>query len=303
MNIASNGIRLHVADQGKGAPAIVFLHGWGASTRTWEHVIAALPPGYRTVAIDQRGWGSSDHPASGYSLAELADDTEGAIKALGLERYILVGHSFGGLVMQRFALEYPRDVAGVILLDPMRTDEWPPVNAARHATVARAQRFTAYGSNVARFGITRLAARSHFCRSARLSGFLIRLAGAKGEYLADRLNTEIGKMAPQVRPSIAAHWSAPRFYRGLLAHLSAVPATVTEMHQTDPIRAMPVVVVTPGSSIPIQDMSKFGPQSRQVIAENSQHWIHLDEPDIVLDAIRAMMAAAAAETTTVVGSR
>ena len=42
MNIASNGIRLHVADQGKGALAIVFLHGWGASTRTWEHVIAAL---------------------------------------------------------------------------------------------------------------------------------------------------------------------------------------------------------------------------------------------------------------------
>jgi pimeloyl-ACP methyl ester carboxylesterase len=55
MKIASNGIRLHVADQGKGALAIVFLHGWGASTRTWEHVIAALPRGYRTVAIDQRG--------------------------------------------------------------------------------------------------------------------------------------------------------------------------------------------------------------------------------------------------------
>ena len=73
MNIASNGIRLHVADQGKGALAIVFLHGWGASTRTWEHVIAALPPGYRTVAIDQRGWGSSEHPSSGYSLTELAE--------------------------------------------------------------------------------------------------------------------------------------------------------------------------------------------------------------------------------------
>ena len=116
MNIASNGIRLHVADQGKGALAIVFLHGWGASTRTWEHVIAALPPGYRTVAIDQRGWGSSDHPASGYSLAELADDTEGAIEALGLERYILVGHSMGGKTVQFLASRRPKGLAGLVLL-------------------------------------------------------------------------------------------------------------------------------------------------------------------------------------------
>jgi hypothetical protein len=80
MNITSNGICLHVSDRGQGSLAVVLLHGWGCSTRTWDHVIAALPPGYRTVAIDQRGWGSSEHPTGGYSLAELADDTEGAIK-------------------------------------------------------------------------------------------------------------------------------------------------------------------------------------------------------------------------------
>jgi pimeloyl-ACP methyl ester carboxylesterase len=95
MNITSNSICLHVADRGQGSLAIVLLHGWGCSTRTWDHVISALPPGYRTVAIDQRGWGSSEHPTGGYSLAKLADDTEGAIKALGLARYILVGHSMG----------------------------------------------------------------------------------------------------------------------------------------------------------------------------------------------------------------
>jgi pimeloyl-ACP methyl ester carboxylesterase len=118
MNIASNGIRLHVADQGKGALAIVFLHGWGASTRTWEHVIAALPPGYRTVAIDQRGWGSSEHPTSGYSLAELADDAEGVIEALGLKRYILVGHSMGGKTVQFLASRRPKGLAGLVLVAP-----------------------------------------------------------------------------------------------------------------------------------------------------------------------------------------
>src|SRR5271170_6160062 len=103
MNISSNGISLHVEDQGHGTLAWVFLHGWGASTRTWGRVISALPSGYRTVAIDQRGWGSSEHPSSGYSLTELADDAEGVIEALGLKRYMLVGHSMGGKTVQFLA--------------------------------------------------------------------------------------------------------------------------------------------------------------------------------------------------------
>jgi pimeloyl-ACP methyl ester carboxylesterase len=208
--------------------------------------------------------------------------------------YILVGHSFGGLVMQRFALDYPAETAGVLLLDPMRTDEWPPINAARHATVARAQRLTRIGLHCARFGITRLAVRSLLCRSAQFSGFLIRHAGSKGEYLAGRLNSEIGKMPPQVRPSIAAHWSAPRFYRGLLAHLNAVHATVVEMHETEPIRETPVVVVTPAGSSPIEDLSKYGPRSREMIAERSRHWVHLDDPDLVIRTILEMANEAAA---------
>src|SRR5271168_4401937 len=118
MNIASNGISIHVADSGQGALAVVFLHCWGGSTRTWDHVIAALPPGYRTVAVDQRGWGSSEHPTSGYSLAELADDTEGAIEALGLERYILVGHSMGGKTVQFLASRRPKGLAGLVLVAP-----------------------------------------------------------------------------------------------------------------------------------------------------------------------------------------
>src|SRR5271168_1309152 len=118
MNIASNGIRLHVEDQGEGVLALVFLHGWGGSARTWGHVIAALPPGYRTVALDQRGWGASEHPTSGNTLEELADDTQGAIEALGLERYILVGHSMAAKTVQFLASRRPKGLAGLVLLAP-----------------------------------------------------------------------------------------------------------------------------------------------------------------------------------------
>jgi pimeloyl-ACP methyl ester carboxylesterase len=118
MNIASNGISLHVEDQGQGTLALVFLHGWGSSTLTWGRVIAALPSGYRTVAIDQRGWGSSEHPSSGYSLTELADDTGGAIEVLGLDRYILVGHSMGGKTAQFLASRRPKGLVGLVLVAP-----------------------------------------------------------------------------------------------------------------------------------------------------------------------------------------
>ena len=196
--------------------------------------------------------------------------------------------------MQRFALDYPAATAGLILLDPMRTDEWPPVNQAAHARIVRAQRLTRVGCILARLGLTRLAARSHFCGSAKLSGYLIHLAGSQGAYLADRLNTEIGKMPPQVRPAIAAHWSAPRFYRGLYAHLSAVSGTVTEMLNVEPIRDMPVVVVTPRDATPA-DMQPYGSRGRQIIAAESQHWVHLDEPELVVRTILEMVEQAGAQ--------
>jgi pimeloyl-ACP methyl ester carboxylesterase len=118
MNIKSNGIHLHVSDNGQGKLAVVFLHCWGGSSRTWDRVRAALPPGYRTVAIDQRGWGSSDQPNSGYSVADLADDTAGVIEALGLQRYILVGHSMGGKTAQFLASRRPQGLVGLVLVAP-----------------------------------------------------------------------------------------------------------------------------------------------------------------------------------------
>ncbi len=98
MKVASNGLAIHVEEQGEGDLSLVFLHYWGGSSRTWKHVTAGLAPDFHTIAIDHRGWGESDAPASGYALADLAADAEGVVKALDLKRYILVGQSMGGKV-------------------------------------------------------------------------------------------------------------------------------------------------------------------------------------------------------------
>jgi len=118
MKIASNGVTLHVEDRGTGAPALVFLHYWGGSAGTWRHVTDILAPELRTIAVDQRGWGRSDKPQTGYDLASLAADAAGVIEALGLARYVLVGHSMGGKVAQHLASRRPPGLAGLVLVAP-----------------------------------------------------------------------------------------------------------------------------------------------------------------------------------------
>jgi pimeloyl-ACP methyl ester carboxylesterase len=118
MKIASNGTRINVEEQGSGDFALVFLHYWGGSSRTWGKVIAALPKSYRTIAIDHRGWGESDAPASGYGLADLADDARGVIEALEIKQYVLIGHSMGGKVAQLMASRRPKGLAGLVLVAP-----------------------------------------------------------------------------------------------------------------------------------------------------------------------------------------
>lgn len=118
MMIKANGLELHVEQRGAGGPALVFLHYWGGSSRTWQHVIDALSPDCRTVAIDQRGWGKSAAPEVGYALSDLADDVLAVVDALELESYILVGHSMGGKAAQLAASRRPRGLTGVVLVAP-----------------------------------------------------------------------------------------------------------------------------------------------------------------------------------------
>ena len=89
MKIEANGIRLNVRDQGRGTPALVFLHYWGGSSRTWEEVIRLLPH-CRSVAIDFRGWGESDAPESGYAIADLAESARSPTRRIVRSRTDLV---------------------------------------------------------------------------------------------------------------------------------------------------------------------------------------------------------------------
>ncbi|MGE8175049.1 alpha/beta fold hydrolase [Pseudomonas fluorescens] len=118
MHIETNGTRIHVVQRGCGELTVLLLHYYGGSARTWDGVAGALPARYRLVATDHRGWGDSEAPAEGYRIADLAADAEGVIAALGLERYVLVGHSMGGKVAQLLASRRPQGLEGLVLVAP-----------------------------------------------------------------------------------------------------------------------------------------------------------------------------------------
>jgi pimeloyl-ACP methyl ester carboxylesterase len=143
MLVASNGIHIYVEEKGSGDLPLVFLHYWGGSSRTWRHVTTVLAKAYRTLAVDHRGWGRSDAPASGYGLADLAADAQGVIEALGLGRYILVGHSMGGKVAQLMASRRPRGLRGLVLVAPS------PPSPMKMPAEAREMMANAYSSREA----------------------------------------------------------------------------------------------------------------------------------------------------------
>lgn len=118
MEIETNDTRIHVSQRGSGEMALVFLHYYGGSSRTWDRVASELSDQYRIVAPDHRGWGRSDAPADGYRIADLADDAEGVVAALGLQRYVLIGHSMGGKVAQLIASRRPAGLEGLVLIAP-----------------------------------------------------------------------------------------------------------------------------------------------------------------------------------------
>jgi 3-oxoadipate enol-lactonase len=118
MNLRAGELSFHILDSGIGEPTLLFLHYWGGSAHTWDAVIERLSADFRCIAYDQRGWGRSDAPAQGYTLRDLANDTSEIICALGLKRFVLVGHSMGGKISQFVASQRPDGLEKLILVAP-----------------------------------------------------------------------------------------------------------------------------------------------------------------------------------------
>ena len=116
--VAVNGIELAWTASGVGEP-LVLVHGWTGSKESWAHLLPTLDGRVRTVAHDHRGHGASTHAddASGYTFDHLVADFIALVEALELPPFHLLGHSMGGIVAMRYALDHPAMVRSLVLMD------------------------------------------------------------------------------------------------------------------------------------------------------------------------------------------
>ncbi len=293
-----DGCELFVFEMGAGEPTVVFESGIGATHLNWRGIQESVGVFATTVSYDRGGLGWSDRCGSARTPTNIAAELREMLLGAGLKPpFFLVGHSFGGLVMRRFALLYPDEVASVLLVDPMRCEEWPPIDPSKQDQIELGKKMIRYAIPVTRCGLARLAVSLLFCRARRVTGHLAGAAVPNGRHAFDRVTTEVRKMPPVVWPIVAAQWSRPAFYSGVRSHLHSIPDTVREMHVAEPIRSIPVTVLTPTKAEPLTEnqLDHIGDNVKQVIAERSAHWIHLDEPELVIDCIRTMVGSEAQE--------
>jgi len=110
-----DGLRLHHVESGHG-PAILLIHGLGGFAESWRHNIPALARHGRVLALDLPGFGRSAKPRRPYTTAFLAQAVDAFLRALGVGSVRLVGHSLGGAVAARYAVEHPGQVERLALI-------------------------------------------------------------------------------------------------------------------------------------------------------------------------------------------
>ena len=103
-------------DSDNSGQPFLFLHGTGCDSSDWTAVIEGLPRNGRCIALDFRGHGQSTVPTQSFTLADLAEDVGHLTDDLGLQGFIIVGHSLGGMVAMEVA-RHSSCVAGLILLE------------------------------------------------------------------------------------------------------------------------------------------------------------------------------------------
>jgi pimeloyl-ACP methyl ester carboxylesterase len=291
--------KLYLVEKGSSGPTVLFEAGIAATNLNWFHIQEAVSRFASTASYDRGGLGWSSPCRTARTPANIAAELHQMLEGAGIKPpYILVGHSFGGLVMRRFALNFPEEVTSMVLVDPMRCEEWPPLNPGKQSEIDRGRKLFRFAIPAARIGVARLAVASLFLRSGLAAQQLAGAAGNGGRHVLDRIKDEVGKMPREVWPIVAAHWSRPGNYTGMRKHVEAVPDTVREMHNAEPIQKIPVLVLTPGKSTPLSEeqIGRIGSSVQQVIASKSAHWIHLDQPELVIDSIWNMVMSAAEAT-------
>jgi len=292
--VESGPHRLHVYDIGEGTPAVVLEAGISATSINWRRLQHEIAKFTRVLAYDRAGLGWSEKARTARTVTQVVKELHDLLRTAGVPLpCVFVGHSFGGFAVRVYAREYPDDVAGVVLVDPLRPEEWYPLSPEQRRLITGGAFLSRWGAFLAHFGVVRFT----LAKLGRGSSFIPRVIGratATGEGLAtmERVVGEVRKMPKELWPAVISHWCLPKSFLSMGGHIAALPSSVEGMIGAKPLEDVPVTLLTGAKShspTPPDEAQRIAAGATHIVAENSGHWIHLDEPELVLNAVREMV--------------
>jgi pimeloyl-ACP methyl ester carboxylesterase len=294
------GCRLHLIGSGEDGPPVIFESGISATCLNWTGVRAQVAHFARAYAYDRAWLGWSDPARSGTprTTSHLVDELHALLTGAGISPpYILVGHSFGGMLVRAYAAKYPEQVAGLVLVDPLSPREWLNVSPAHARMLRLGVKLARRGAWLARLGVVRLSLvllMTGGQLARRVPQWIAKLSSGRGESVISRLVGEVSKMPPETWPMVRAHWCQTKSFQGLGSYLESLPASAAEADALTLPGNLPVIVLSAANSTPQQlqerqAMAARSPHGRHSIAAKSGHWIQLDEPELVIEAVREMI--------------
>ena len=285
--------RLHYRCQGAGAPPVILEAGIAASSLTWSRVQPVIADETRVCSYDRAGFSWSESASSTRSISTLVSELRSLLRIAEVPPpYVLVAHSFGALIIRAFARAHPEDVAGLVFVDPLHPTEWCNPSQNQQQMLSGGVFLARVGGVLARLGVVRLSLALLSGGAPTLPRRFSRVFGRRAATLLEHLVGEVQKLPPEVLPSVQAHWSNPKAFRGLWQHLTAMPECAANVaRDTAGFGDIPVVVISAGARAPAwlaadAALAEASCRGRHVVSPRSGHWIHLDDPELVIEAIR-----------------
>jgi pimeloyl-ACP methyl ester carboxylesterase len=288
------GTRLHLVEAGSAAPPVILEAGIAASSLSWTLVLPEVAKFARVASYDRAGLGWSDSGLDPRSLERSVEELHALLQAAPIAPpCILVGHSYGGLLVRAYAAMHPRDVAGLVLVDPVSISAWSAASAAQVRMLRRGIALSRRGALLARLGVVRFALTLLLSGASRFPKWIARAASGRGESVASRLVTEVSKLPPQCWPMVRSHWCDPKCFHGMAAHLESLPANAVALAKMATLPPIPLVIVSAASATS-EELTEREALARahagaHIIAAESGHWIPFDEPRLIIDAIRGIV--------------
>lgn len=294
------GHRLHLHCAGHGSPAVVFDAALGASSLSWTLVQPEVARITRACSYDRAGFGWSDAGPMPRTAGRAAEELYLLLQRAGIEPpYILVGHSFGGLVMRIFAARHTDLTAGLVLVDPAHPEEWLEPGAHERRQIERGRRLCRHGATAARLGIARIVAALVNAGALTPARALAAIVSRGGLSRADEeILAPLWKLPPEARIPLRRIWTEPKFYEALGSQIETICESAAEVGAAglQALAHLPLVVIASGSGSDRrlrlhEALARRSSQGRLVTAHDSGHWVPLDQPAAVIAAVSEMVAA------------